>query len=49
VLPGARKFTELGVRPEREIEMVEPIDRLTREPQIKESDDLFERPQDTPQ
>jgi DNA recombination protein RmuC len=45
VLPGARKFTELGVRPEREIEMVEPIDRLTREPQIKESDDLFERPQ----
>lgn len=48
VLPGARKFTELGVRPEREIEMVEPIDRLTREPQIKEADDLFERPQDRP-
>jgi DNA recombination protein RmuC len=46
VLPGARKFTELGVRPEREIEEVEPIDRLTREPQIKEADDLFERPQD---
>jgi len=44
VLPGARKFTELGVRPEREIEMIEPIDRLTREPQIKEADDLFERP-----
>lgn len=44
VLPGARKFTELGVRPEREIEMVEPVDRLTRDPQIKESDDLFERP-----
>jgi DNA recombination protein RmuC len=44
VLPGARKFTELGVRPDREIEMVEPIDRLAREPQIKESDDLFERP-----
>jgi DNA recombination protein RmuC len=47
VLPGARKFTELGVRPDREIEMVEPIDRLTREPQIKESDDLFERPPGT--
>jgi DNA recombination protein RmuC len=47
VLPGARKFTELGVRPDREIEMVEPIDRLAREPQIKESDDLFERPQMT--
>jgi DNA recombination protein RmuC len=44
VLPGARKFTELGVRPEKEIEQIEPIDRLTREPQIKESDDLFERP-----
>ena len=26
VLPGARKFTELGVRPEREIESLEPID-----------------------
>ena len=47
VLPGARKFTELGVRPDREIEQVEPIDRLTREPQIKEADDLFERPADT--
>jgi len=45
VLPGARKFTELGVRPDREIEQVEPIDRLTREPQIKEADDLFERPE----
>ena len=44
VLPGARKFTELGVRPEREIDMLEPVDRLTREPQVKESDDLFERP-----
>lgn len=33
VLPGARKFTELGVRPEREIESLEPVDKLTREPQ----------------
>ena len=33
VLPGARKFTELGVRPEREIETLDPIDRLAREPQ----------------
>jgi DNA recombination protein RmuC len=31
VLPGARKFTELGVRPDREIEPLEPIDKLTRE------------------
>jgi DNA recombination protein RmuC len=45
VLPGARKFTELGVRSDRQIEQLEPIDRLTREPQIKEADDLFEQPQ----
>ncbi|MET0533555.1 MAG: DNA recombination protein RmuC, partial [Steroidobacter sp.] len=32
VLPGARKFTELGVRPDREIEQLEPIDKLAREP-----------------
>jgi DNA recombination protein RmuC len=34
VLPGARKFTELGVRPEREIEQIEPVDKLTRDPQL---------------
>jgi DNA recombination protein RmuC len=33
VLPGARKFTELGVRSDRELEPLEPIDRMTREPQ----------------
>ncbi|WP_293852691.1 DNA recombination protein RmuC [Steroidobacter sp.] len=32
VLPGARKFTELGVRPDRELETLEPVDKLTREP-----------------
>jgi DNA recombination protein RmuC len=32
VLPGARKFTELGVRPDRELETLEPIEKLTREP-----------------
>ena len=36
VLPGARKFTELGVRPEREIDTLEPIDKLAREPQLAE-------------
>ncbi len=45
VLPGARKFTELGVRSDRQIDQIEPIDRLAREPQIKEADDLFEKPQ----
>ncbi|WP_129649301.1 DNA recombination protein RmuC [Peristeroidobacter agariperforans] len=32
VLPGARKFTELGVRPDRDMEPLEPIDKLAREP-----------------
>jgi DNA recombination protein RmuC len=32
VLPGARKFTELGVRPDREMEALEPIEKLVREP-----------------
>ncbi|MDY6946170.1 MAG: DNA recombination protein RmuC, partial [Pseudomonadota bacterium] len=32
VLPGARKFTELGVRPDRTLETLEPIDKLAREP-----------------
>lgn len=35
VLPGARKFTDLGVRPERTIEVVDPIEKLTREPQAQ--------------
>jgi DNA recombination protein RmuC len=30
VLPGARKFTELGLRPAREIEELVPIETLTR-------------------
>ncbi|HKQ80976.1 MAG TPA: DNA recombination protein RmuC [Steroidobacteraceae bacterium] len=33
VLPGARKFTELGVHPERELESLDPIEKLAREPQ----------------
>jgi DNA recombination protein RmuC len=32
VLPGARKFTELGVRPDRSIDELEPIDKLARDP-----------------
>lgn len=43
VLPGARKFTELGVRPERDIEMIEPIDKLTRELQAGTGDESGER------
>jgi DNA recombination protein RmuC len=30
VLPGARKFTELGLRPAKELEEVVPIDKLAR-------------------
>jgi DNA recombination protein RmuC len=30
VLPGARKFTELGMRPAREIEELSPIEKLAR-------------------
>lgn len=38
VLPGARKFTELGVRAERDIDMLEPIDRLARELPAREAE-----------
>lgn len=34
VLPGARKFTELGIRPDKEIENIEPIESLARTPQL---------------
>jgi hypothetical protein len=30
VLPGARKFTELGLRPAKEIDELVPIDKLAR-------------------
>jgi DNA recombination protein RmuC len=30
VLPGARKFTELGLRPAKELEEVAPVDKLAR-------------------
>ncbi|MET0983839.1 MAG: DNA recombination protein RmuC [Steroidobacteraceae bacterium] len=39
VLPGARKFTELGVHPERELEVLDPIEKLTREPQAANGKD----------
>lgn len=37
VLPGARKFTELGVGRDREIDLLEPVDRLARQMQTQES------------
>jgi DNA recombination protein RmuC len=36
VLPGARKFTELGLRPEREIEELAPVEKLPRAPRADE-------------
>ncbi|MGH8495786.1 MAG: DNA recombination protein RmuC [Gammaproteobacteria bacterium] len=33
VLPGARKFTEMGVHPRRTIDMLDPLDKTTRRPQ----------------
>lgn len=36
VLPGARKFVELGIRPKKEIEPVEPLEALPRS--LSESD-----------
>ncbi len=38
VLPGARKFTELGLRPGREIEEILPVEKLAREPRPAEGD-----------
>jgi len=36
VLPGARKFTELGLRPEKDIEEIPPVEKLAREPRAPE-------------
>ncbi len=41
VLPGARKFVELGVRPKKEIEPLETLESLPRElPEITEDDKI---------
>jgi DNA recombination protein RmuC len=39
VLPGARKFTELGLRPEREIDEIAPVEKLAREPRTSQEPD----------
>jgi DNA recombination protein RmuC len=38
VLPGARKFTELGLRPGRDIEEIAPVEKLAREPRPADGD-----------
>ena len=42
VLPGARKFTELGLRPGKEIEEIAPVDKLARVPKPAEGDAVDE-------
>ena len=39
VLPGARKFVELGIRPKKEIEQAEPLESLPRTVVDPETDD----------
>ena len=42
VLPGARKFTELGLRPGKEIADLPPVDRLARETRPSEGESANE-------
>jgi DNA recombination protein RmuC len=34
VLPGARRFSDLGLRVNRELDLIEPIANLTRTPRV---------------
>ena len=42
VLPGARKFTELGLRPGKEIEEIAPVDKLARVPKAGDGEAVDE-------
>jgi DNA recombination protein RmuC len=44
VLPGARKFTDMGIRPERPLEIIEPIEKLVRAPIETAASDELEPP-----
>ena len=44
VLPGARKFTELGIRPDKELESVDPVEVLARTPVSAQLDAPTEKP-----
>jgi len=46
VLPGARKFTDLGLRPEKEIDEIAPVEKLAREPRLPEAGTGEERSDD---
>ncbi len=48
VLPGARKFVELGVQAKKEIERLETLESVPRElPEALDDDDLGRKPTDT--
>lgn len=44
VLPGARKFVELGIRPKKEIELAEPLESLPRKIVEMSSDETHNEP-----
>jgi DNA recombination protein RmuC len=39
VLPAARRFTELGLQADRALDVLEPVDKLAREPTASADDD----------
>ncbi len=46
VLPGARKFVELGIRPSKDLEQLEPLESLPRtmvEPGSDKDDDASDK------
>jgi DNA recombination protein RmuC len=47
VLPGARRFEELGLRPNREIEALEPVTSLPRIPRATDADSAGEADSET--
>lgn len=49
VLPGARKFTELGIQPKKEIEKVETLDPVPRQLVEPSSDDIAESDSSSPE
>lgn len=44
VLPGARKFTELGIRPDKELDSIDPIEVLARTPANAQLDAPTDKP-----
>ena len=45
VLPGARKFVELGIHPKKELESIEPLEALPRQIVKTQSENDDEKPE----